>query len=224
MKILSKLTKGYRKAAPLMFVQIISFAIVCPLFFLASCTVTKSQNSKNATATKQAASSDAALPGNLVQGGNFNRGDDRKWTISNITPGVTVRFGNGKALYRGGNGGQAAIYQAIQVEANQKYQLNMRVSGHGGTDMWFEVYVGKAEPLIGQDYNDGGKRLALNTWNGCGKTPFNAPLTQLSCEGADRGVIQFPTSGTVYLLIKSGGANLGITGVTLANVEMRAIK
>ena len=100
----------------------------------------------------------------------------------------------------------------------------MNVSGHGGTDMWFEVYIGKAEPQIGKDYNDGGKRLALNTWNGCGKTPFNAPLTQLSCEGAERGVIQFPTSGTVYLLIKSGGADLGTTGITLANVQLRAIQ
>jgi hypothetical protein len=90
--------------------------------------------------------------------------------------------------------------------------------------MWFEVYVGKAEPQIGQDYNDGGKRLALNTWNGCGKTPFNAPLTQLSCEGAARGVIQFSTSGTVYLLIKSGGGDLGTTGISLANVELRAIQ
>lgn len=223
MKNFSTLTMSFRKVMPVMLLYIVSFSIPASLLFLTSCKAIKPSNGQKATSNANAQVSSSQTP-NLVQGGTFERGDYDKWTISNITPGVTVRFGGGRALYRGGSWGQAAIYQAIQVEANQKYQVNMTVSGHGGTDMWFEVYVGKAEPQIGQDYNDGGKRLALNTWNGCGKTPFNAPLTQLSCEGAARGVIQFPTSGTVYLLIKSGGSDLGTTGISLANVELRAIK
>jgi hypothetical protein len=219
MKKFGALTMNFGKVMLVMLLYIVSFSVLASC--LNSCKAIKPSTGQQPGSNMQVSSSQTP---NLVQGGNFERGDYNKWTISNITPGVTVRFGGGRALYRGGNGGQAAIYQAIQVEANQKYQINMRVSGHGGTDMWFEVYAGKAEPQIGQDYNDGGKRLALNTWNGCGKTPFNAPLTQLSCEGAARGVIQFPTSGTVYLLIKSGGGDLGTTGISLANVELRAIQ
>lgn len=221
MKNFSALTMSFRKATRVMILCIVSFLV--PASFLTACKAIKPQQGQTTGSNANLQVNSSQTP-NLVQGGNFGRRDYDKWTVSNITPGVTVRFANGRALYRGGNGGQAAIYQAIQVEANQKYQLNMKVSGHGGTDMWFEVYVGKAEPVIGQDYNDGGKRLALNTWNGCGKTPFNAPLTQLSCEGAGRGVIQFPTSGTVYLLIKSGGADLGITGISVADVQLRAIQ
>jgi len=164
------------------------------------------------------------LPPNLVAGGTFDPGDESKWIVSNITPGVTVTIANGKALYQGGSWGQAAIYQPIQVEANVKYQLDMDVSGSGATDVWFEVYVGQTPPQLGQDYNNGGIRLSLNTWDGCGNTPFNGPLTQISCAGVGKGVIQFATSGTVYLLIKSGGGNLGATGISVDNVEMRAIK
>ena len=221
MKNFSALAMSFRKAMPVMLFYIVSSLVLAS--FSASCKAIKPSNGQNVGSNANTQVSSSQTP-NLVQGGNFDRSDFNKWTISNITHGVTVRFANGRALYRGGNGGQAAIYQAIQVEANQKYQINMNVSGRGGTDMWFEVYIGKAEPQIGRDYNDGGKRLALNTWNGCGKTPFNAPLTQLSCEGAERGVIQFPTSGTVYLLIKSGGGDLGTTGITLANVQLRAIQ
>jgi len=165
-----------------------------------------------------------SLPPNLVQGGNFNTGDESKWTVSDITPGVTVSLANGKALYSGGSWGQAAIYQAVQVQANQKYQVDMNVAGSGATDVWFEVYVGKSEPQQGHDYNDGGIRLSLNTWDGCGHTPFDGLLTEISCTGVGKGVVQFGTSGTVYLLIKSGGANLGTTGISVDNVQIRAIK
>ena len=164
-----------------------------------------------------------SLPPNLVQGGAFNPGDSSKWTVSNITPGVSVNFVNGTALFTG-SWGQAAIFQAIQVQANQKYQIDMNVAGSGATDVWFEVYVGKSEPQLGVDYSDGGIRLSLNTWDGCGNTPFNGLLTDISCTGVGKGVIQFATSGTVYLLIKSGGGSLGTTGISVDNVQIRAIK
>jgi hypothetical protein len=163
-------------------------------------------------------------PPNLVQGGKFEAGDDNKWTLLNISPGVTVSYADGKAVWKGGSWGHAGIYQAIEVEANKKYQVNMNVSGSGATDTWFEVYVGKAIPQQGQDYKDGGIRLALNTWSGCGKTSFNGPLTALSCDGKGGGVVEFPTAGTVYLVIRSGGDNLGATGISVDNIELRSIQ
>jgi hypothetical protein len=163
-------------------------------------------------------------PPNLVQGGKFDAGDASKWTVLNYSPGVTVQFTNGKAVWMGSGWGQAGIYQAIPVEANKKYQVNMLVSGSGATDTWFEVYVGMAVPSPTQDYNDGGIRLALNTWNGCGKTSFNGPLTALSCAGTGGGVVEFPISGTAYLVIRGGGAELGTTGISVDNVELRPIQ
>jgi hypothetical protein len=161
---------------------------------------------------------------NLVQGGNFDAGNESKWTVLNLSPGVTVSFTDGKAVWKGGSWGHAGIYQAIQVEANKKYQVNMNVSGSGATDTWFEIYVGKAVPQQGQDYNDGGMRLGLNTWLGCGKSGFDGQLTTISCNGTGGGVITFTTAGTVYLVIRGGGDNLGTTGISVDNVELREIQ
>ena len=165
-------------------------------------------------------------PPNLVQGGKFDAGDDSKWTVLNVssTSDVTVSFTGGKAVWTGGNWGHKGIYQAIPVEANKKYQVNMLVSGSGATDTWFEVYVGMAPPVQGQDYSDGGTRLGLNTWNGCGKTSFNGPLTSLSCAGTGGGVVEFPIAGTAYLVIRSGGADLGTSGISIDNVELRPVQ
>lgn len=160
---------------------------------------------------------------NLIQGGKFDAGDESKWTVLNISPGVTAGFTGGKAVWTGGGWGHAGIFQAIDVEANKKYQINMNVSGSGATDTWFEIYAGKVVPQQGQDYNDGGMRLGLNTWIGCGKTAFDGPLAMLSCNGTGGGVIEFPSAGTVYLVIRGGGANLGTTGISVDNVELRPL-
>ena len=160
---------------------------------------------------------------NLVKGGKFNAGDDSKWTLLNLSPGVTVNFTDGKAVWKGNGWGHVGIYQAIEVEANKKYQLDMNVSGSGASDTWFQVYIGKTVPQAGQDYTDGGSRLGLNTWSGCGKTSFDGSLTALSCDGTGN-VIQFPTSGTVYLVIRGGGADLGSTGISIDNVELNPIE
>ena len=61
-------------------------------------------------------------------------------------------------------------------------------------------------------------------WNGCGKTSFNGPLTSLSCAGTGGGVVEFPISGTAYLVIRSGGDNLGTTGISIDNVELRPVQ
>jgi hypothetical protein len=161
---------------------------------------------------------------NLVEGSKFDAGDESKWTVLTISnAGVTLNFTNGKAVWKGGNWGHMGIYQAIQVEANKKYQVNMNVSGSGATDTWFQVYVGKTVPQQGQDYTDGGSILGLSTWDGCGKTPFDGPFTTLSCGGKNGGVVEFPIAGTVYLVIRGGGADLGTTGISIDNVEMRPL-
>ncbi len=163
--------------------------------------------------------------GNLVQGGKFSDAtDEAKWTKFTISAGVSWTLTNGKMVAAGGGWGHAGIYQAIQVEANKKYKLGMIVSGSGASDTWFEVYLGKTQPSNGNDYGNGGNLMGLNTWTPCGNSPFNGNLNSIGCTGSligKNGEITFTESGTVYLVIKTGGANLGTSGIALDNVEFR---
>ena len=164
------------------------------------------------------------VAGNLVQGGKFNAGDEVKWTMHPISAGVSFAMNGGKMVATGGSWGHAAFYQAIQVQANKKYKFSMIVSGSGATDTWFEVYFGTAAPVANSDYNSEGIKLALNTWSGCGNTVFNGNLATIACAGSlvgKNGEITFSQAGTVYLFIKTGGANLGTTGISIDNVELR---
>jgi hypothetical protein len=162
------------------------------------------------------------VAGNLVVGGRMD--DETVWTKLRIgDPSVAFNFVDGVLVASGGNWGHSGVYQAINVVAGRKYKLDMNVTGSGATDTWFEVYLGSLEPQQGVDYSDGGIRLGLNTWTGCGKTPFDTKLSKIACTGTG-SIVQFDQSGTVYLLIKSGGANLGDTGITIDNVEFRGTK
>jgi hypothetical protein len=166
------------------------------------------------------------VAGNLVVGGKMDAGDDAKWSRLNITSGVTFTLVNGKMVATGGNWGHAAIYQPIQVQANKKYKFGMVVSGAGATDVWFEVYFGTTAPVQGVDYTAGGNRIGLNTWGGCGNAAFNGNLATIGCSGSlvgKNGEVTFTQSGTVYLVIKTGGANLGTSGISIDNVELRGM-
>jgi hypothetical protein len=167
------------------------------------------------------------VAGNLVVGGKMNDSDASAWNKIIISAGVDFVLKDGKMIASGGNWGHAAIYQQINVEANKKYKFGMNVSGNGATDTWFEVYFGKKAPENGVDYSDGGKKFGLNTWGGCGSTPFNGDIAIIGCDAqlaGKNGEIMFAESGPVYLLIKTGGANLGTGGISIDNVELRGSK
>jgi len=173
------------------------------------------------------ATSDPAR-GNLVKGGKFETAaDEANWTRFTISdPAIVWTRANGKLTATGGNWGHSAVYQAIQVEANKEYRFGMTVSGSGATETWFEVYFGTTAPVPGSDYSSGGIAIALNTWAGCGTSNFNGNIATIGCAGAlvgKNGAIKFAQSGTVYLFIKTGGANLGTTGISIDNVELRGI-
>ena len=159
------------------------------------------------------------IPSNLIRGGTFETAaDQNKWYILDLGDSVKLSFVNGKVQWTGGSWMQKGIYQSIEVEANKSYQLDFDITGTGMSDSWFEVYVGTDEPLAGQDYFSGGTRLGLNTWNGCGGAAFNGKMTKVACTGSDRGVVSFQVTGTAYLVIRSGGFNLGT--ISVDNVEM----
>lgn len=158
---------------------------------------------------------------NLAANGTFD--DNSVWQILPISAGAEVSIGNGKATWTGGGWGNVGIFQAVQLEANTSYQIQMDISGSGMTDGWFEVYVGTDAPVNGQDYSSGGILLGLNTWDGCGNEPFEGPLAVLSCSvGSTNGIFEYPENVDAYIVIRSGGANLGTEGISIDNVTLRA--
>jgi hypothetical protein len=181
----------------------------------------KGGESKTTSQDVEVVTSDPAA-GNLILGSNMEAGDDTFWNHITMSPGVTFAIDNGKMVAKGGNSGHAGIWQAIDVVAGRKYQIDMNVSGSGATDTWFEVYLGATQPANGSDYSDGGARLAINTWTGCGKTAFNGKLSAVQCAGSGNTFTATKT-GKIYLVIKSGGSNLGLTGIAITKVTFRGI-
>ena len=156
----------------------------------------------------------------LVQNGGLDT--DEFWTILNISPGVEVVIENGEASWSGGSWGNAAIFQAIEVEAGKEYQINMDVRGGGLSDCWFEVFIGTLQPQQAVDYSDGGIQIGLSTWEGCGVEEFMGQLTDVACVG-NGGAFSWPESANAFVVIKSGGANMGSQGVTIDNIAIRSL-
>lgn len=185
----------------------------------------KGGSQKTATQTINVATSDVNS-GNLVQGGKFlNAADHAKWTVLNIAGNSTRwTFGAGFARINGTSGGwdQQGIFQAVNVIGGKRYKIDMNVAGSAAVNTWFEVYIGTAVPVQNTDYTSLGRRVGLSTWDGCATSTYDGKLSTLRCVGSGE-IVTFPTSQTVYFLIKSGGNNLGATGITIRNVEFRGI-
>jgi hypothetical protein len=162
--------------------------------------------------------------GNLVQGGKMNAADASKWTIHPISAGVNMELKDGKMLATGGGWGHAAFWQKLDVVAGKKYRFAMTIAGSGATNTWLEVYFGSVAPVAGSDYNNGGIRIAMNTWAGCGGTAFSGNIAVIGCDGAlvgKNGEVTFASTGSIYLFVKTGGEVIGTTGITFDNVELR---
>jgi hypothetical protein len=168
------------------------------------------------------------LVGNLIKGGEFEDvSDHSKWTVLNISePGSRWIFNEGSATIIA-SGGNQGIYQAIEVVANKEYTIDMLIAGNSNENFWFQVYASTVEPIQMQDYGSN-KVMGLDTWEGCGTGSFNGLFSTISCQensytNSVSNVVTFDTSGTAYLVIKSGG-DLPTSVITIRNVEMRGTK
>lgn len=180
--------------------------------------------SNPATQTVVVATSDPNS-GNLVKGGKFATASDiSQWTIANPSSSATWSFTSGKATLTATGWNGNGIYQAISVIAGKSYKINMLASSTSGcTDTWFEVYCGYSAPVPGTDYSEGGKLYSINTWDGSGKTPFSGKISNIGTVAADnKGVFTATQTGTVYLMIRGGGADMK-SGISITNVEFRGI-
>jgi len=181
-----------------------------------------------ATQTINVAASDPNS-GNLVVGGKFETAADiSNWTVLNISAsGTNWTFANGKATVTGGGWNQQAFYQAINVVAGKTYSIDMVCSSTTGvSNTWFEVYASSTMPVQNNDYSAGGKKRNINTWAGCGGTPFSGKISNIGCSDSgtvqNDGVFTATTTGVIYLVIKCGGENLQ-GGISVDNVEFRGV-
>ena len=165
------------------------------------------------------------VAGNLVVGGKFeNESDHAAWTILNISAsGANWNFNDASATINASGYNQQGIYQAIDVVAGKEYVIDMIVSGESNDETWFEVFASTVEPVQGNDYTNN-VVMGLNTWAGCGTGSFNGPLSSVGCvdnsyTGSRSNLVSFDASGTIYLVIKSGGNQTN--GISISNVEMR---
>jgi hypothetical protein len=165
------------------------------------------------------------IAGNIVKGGKFEDATDHgECTVLNISAsGANWTFNNGSATIVANSWNQQAVYQPIEVIANKKYTIDMIVSGDGNDETWFEVFASATAPTQGNDYASN-VVMGLNTWGGCGTGSFNGVLSSVGCvdnsySSSKSNEVTFDTSGTIYLVIKCGGAQT--SGITISNVEMR---
>lgn len=196
-------------------------------------TITLTLVTKAGVATKtfehnQTVAAAAELGPNLILAGEEN------WTPY---PGFnnTVSFTDAGAhfIYTSADGWQqAGIYQTVEVEANKSYTIDLNAESTSGlANTWFEVYVDYEAPVDGQDYNAGGKKRSINTWDGCGNTPFNGLISVIGCgteDGASKneGLFEATQSGIVYIVIRSGGESAGHygDGVIVSNISFNELQ
>jgi len=178
-----------------------------------------------ATQTITVAASDPNS-GNLIQGGKFtSTADDAKWIHFVVGGGSNMVINTSKGVMVSNQSGFQAggIAQAVNLVAGKKYMVDMVVSGSGMTNSWFEVWVDTKAPVNGQDYNTGTKPISLLTYAGCGINAFNGKLSVLNCSG-DGDPFTAKTTGSYYVVIKNGGDNTGLTGVSFTNVTLRGVQ
>lgn len=157
--------------------------------------------------------------------------DITQWVSVKISPSnnvtTTINTQNSTILFSGGNNSydQEGVYQAVRLYGHRQYKVDLHVAGSGATNVWFEVWLSQKQPQNGQDVTTSWdptavQQLGLNTWTGCGVAPFDGQLAAIGCTGKG-STITVPTGGTYYITIKSGGNNLGATGITASNFSFQ---
>lgn len=174
--------------------------------------------------TSQIVSVAADDPGiNILQNPSLTTSNG--WTILNISGSVNPSFtAQGLNFSAGAGFVNGGVYQAVQVKAGVPYTFSANVQGAGATNSWLEFYIGFTVPAQGTDYADS-KFYSLNTYSGCGGSPFNGNVVTIGCSGSGpkNGQISFSKSGTAYMVIKTGtNTTLGAGGVTVSNIGLNA--
>lgn len=162
---------------------------------------------------------------NLIVNGTFD--DASGWTVVNqygtdSTNGL-VEFTDGSVTVSkidATDGGwiHMGFYTEIQLDAGW-HQFDMEVDFDGIDQIWGEVYIGTSEPEQNVEYfGDMQVLKAYNAWD-CSQT-YTGSAVAFGCDSGNPGLFLIPSSGTYYLLFRSGGSNFGENGVVLDNFNL----
>jgi hypothetical protein len=166
----------------------------------------------------------------LIFNGAFD--NDLGWTIisHNQSGNGVLTIANGVATWdeaidvpsgAWGNEAHMGMYQAVEVDQDGEYQLDLDIAINGFEEVWFEVYIGTTEPVEGSDYGAPAiKVLTANAWDCAGTQKFySGSLAETGCQNLD-GRISLE-AGTYYVVIRSGGFTFGEGGIVVDNVSMK---
>ena len=167
---------------------------------------------------------------NYIENGEFD--DESIWTIisHNGSENGVLEIANGVARWDeaidvpSGSWGQEAhmgMYQVVEVE-DGNYKIDLDITTNGIDELWFEVWVGPNEPVVGSDYNEGSgatRVLSFNAWD-CAATNavYSGPMSEASCHDLD-GSMEL-AAGDYFVVIRSGGFTFGQGGIIADNVTM----
>jgi hypothetical protein len=110
------------------------------------------------------------------------------------------------------------FYTSVSLSSGW-YQFDMDMGFDSINDIWGEAYLGAAEPVQNVEYfGDLQVLKAYNAWD-CTQT-YSGSAVASGCDSTNPGLFFVPSSGTYYLLFRSGGSNFGTSGVELDNFNL----
>ena len=119
--------------------------------------------------------------------------------------------------------GAAESIQTVLINEDFQGPNILKNGDFKSQESWSLLPISDGVNITFEDDADGGIRIGLNTWNGCGNEPFDGDFSELSCAG-EGPTFKFSQTGTVYLVIRGGGADYGENGVTIDNVAIRSLE
>ena len=173
---------------------------------------------------------------NAFVNGNFDS-DDSAWTIWIVGGEVEVDLdytengpsgGSDEALrILASNWGNGGVYQALNLEENNVYELSGLFKGVGCDQNWVEISILDYEPQQGEDVGVSDIIIEQHFWH-CGAsaswdwdTDFaNSCGSNAYMPGSPPGVFTVPETGVYYLLIKAGGV---VSDVMFDNLNLEVI-
>ncbi|AJR04801.1 T9SS type A sorting domain-containing protein [Siansivirga zeaxanthinifaciens] len=166
---------------------------------------------------------------NLITNGTFD--DATGWTVVN-------QYGtdstNGSVAITGGevNIGKIdptdagwihmGLYTTVNLTAGW-YQFDMDMTYDGINDIWGEVFIGSVQPVDNTEYSGDQQVIkAYNAWD-CGSIKtYSGSAVVAGCDTSSPGKFQITSTGTYYILFRTGGGTFGASGITLDNWSLVA--
>jgi len=166
---------------------------------------------------------------NLISNGTFD--DATGWTLINHD----ITSNTGTSVIGGGvvtfdetatdPWKHLGVYTTVTLEAEKTYEVDLDIAFDGIVNAWAEVWIGKAVPVAGEDYNgdNGAVQImkAFHFWE-CGSLLTYSGLASLSGCAANPSQWTVPAGegGTYYVVFRTGGETYGTTGVVVDNMTL----